>query len=126
MQCISVLDKLLYSQLSVYTWTWSGCIVHDYIPDTSTYYPVHICAAELLCVQLHQFEYVHTYVYMLTKNKLFTALPLANLLLGVICCLLFEFMCLHCSSLCPASCTDRVNHAFQIKHGGNRPQNIFF
>ena len=69
MQCISVLDKLLYSQLSVYTWTWSGCIVHDYISDTSTYYPVHICAAELLCVQLHQFEYVHTYVYMLTKKQ---------------------------------------------------------
>ena len=36
-----------------------------------------------------------------------------NLLLSVICCLLFEFKCLQYSLLRPASCTDRAIHTFQ-------------
>ena len=50
-----------------------------------------------------------------------------NLLLSVICCLLFEFKRLQCGLLCPVSCTNRVIHAFPNKTRGLlRPQNIFF
>ena len=56
--------------------------------------------------------------YVDKKNRLFSALLLANILLSVICCLLFEFKHLQCGLLCPASCTDRAIHAFP-----NRPLN---
>ena len=52
---------------------------------------------------------------MSTKNRLFSALPLENLLLNVIYCLLFKFKRLQCGLLHPASCTDRVIHAFPNK-----------
>ena len=50
-----------------------------------------------------------------SKNRLFSALLLANILLSVICCLLFEFKCLQCGLLHPPSCTDRAIHAFPGK-----------
>ena len=52
---------------------------------------------------------------MSTKNRLFSALPLENLLLSVICCLLFEFKHLQCGLLRPVSYTDRAIHAFPNK-----------
>ena len=58
--------------------------------------------------------YVGTYVfiYLSTKNRLFSALLPKNLLLSVTCCLLFEFKCLQCDLLRPASYRDRIIHAF--------------
>ena len=71
-----------------------------------------------------------TYVYIYVcqqKNRLFSALPPKNLLLNVICCLLFEFKRLQCSLLYPASCTDRAIHAFPNKIWRSPwPRNIFF
>ena len=52
---------------------------------------------------------------MSTKNRLLSALPLENLLLGIICCLLFEFKHLQCGLLRPTSYTDRAIHAFPNK-----------
>ena len=55
-------------------------------------------------------------MYVNKKNRLFSALlPLENLLLNVIYCLLFKFKRLQCGLLRPASCTDRVIHAFPNK-----------
>ena len=68
----------------------------------------------------------YVYVYLLTKNTLFSALLLENLLLSVMCCLLFEFKRLQCGFLRPASCTDRAIHAFPIRCGGPLAPNIFF
>ena len=74
------------------------------------FYPVRICAAGL-CAWSRQF----VYVYMSTKNRLFSVLLLENLLLSVICCLPFEFKHLQCGLLYPASCTDRASHTFPNK-----------
>ena len=61
--------------------------------------------------------YMHVHVYMSTKNRLFSALPLENLLLSVIYCLFFEFKCLQCGLLHPASYTDRgVRHEWNLLH----------
>ena len=61
------------------------------------------------------------------KNRLFSALPLENLLLSVMHCLLFKFKRLQCSLLCPASCTDWVFLAFPNKTCSFPwPQIIFF
>ena len=54
-------------------------------------------------------------MYVNKKNRLFSALPLKNLLLNVIYCLLFKFKHLQCGLLHPASCTDRAIHAFPNK-----------
>ena len=54
-------------------------------------------------------------ICMATKNRLFSALMLENLLLSVICCFLFEFKRLQCGLLHPASCTDRAIHVFPSK-----------
>ena len=63
---------------------------------------------------------------MSTKNRLFSALPLEDLLLSVICCLLFKFKRLQCGLLCPASCTDIVQFMlFQITHVGSPGPEIF-
>ena len=78
--------------------------------------------------------YVHTYMYiyflyMSTKNRLFSALLLEKLLLhvSVICCLLFEFKCLQCGLLHPTSYTARAIHAFPNKtRRPPWPWNIFF
>ena len=60
--------------------------------------------------------YVCTCTYICRqKNRLFSALPLKNLLLSVMRCLLFKFKRLQCGLLRPASCTDRVIHAFPNK-----------
>ena len=61
--------------------------------------------------------YVYIYVCQ-QKNRLFSALPLENLLLSVICCLFCKFKRLQCGLLRPASCTDRVIHAFPNKTWG--------
>ena len=45
--------------------------------------------------------------------RLFGTLPLENLRLSVICCLLFEFKRLQSGLLRPASCTDIAIHAFE-------------
>ena len=52
--------------------------------------------------------FVYMCIYMSTKNRLFSALLLKNLLLSVMCCLLFEFKRLQYGLLRPASCTDGV------------------
>ena len=57
----------------------------------------------------------YMYIYLSTKNRLFSALLLEKLLLSVICCLLFEFKRLQCGLLHPASYTDRAIHAFPNK-----------
>ena len=70
--------------------------------------------------------YIYIYIYIIyirspqlknmsTKNRLFIALPLENLLLSVICCLLFKFKRLQCSLLHPASYIDRAIHTFPNK-----------
>ena len=58
----------------------------------------------LVCVR----TYKYICIYMSTKNRLFSALLLKNFLLSVICCWLFEFKCLQCGLLHPASSTDRA------------------
>ena len=76
-----------------------------------------VCTTEL-CIQPCWFVTMYynciIVIYFLyvcqQKNRLFSALPLENLL-SVSCCLLFEFKCLQCGLLCPASCTDRAIHA---------------
>ena len=74
----------------------------------NNYYPVRVC----ICGQ---------------KNWLFSALPLENLLLSVMSCLFFDFKHLQCGLLRPASCTDRVIHAFPNKMRTSPwPRNIFF
>ena len=65
--------------------------------ELSNFYPVRIRAAGL-CVWSCRFVY---YICMSTKNRLFSALPLENLLLSVICCLLFDFKCLQYGLLRP-------------------------
>ena len=77
---------------------------------TICYYPVHICTAGL-CVWSRWFVYarISIFVYICQqKNRLFSALLLKNFLLSVICCWLFEFKCLQCGLLHPASSTDRA------------------
>ena len=67
-------------------------------------YPVCVRAAGL-CFQSRLF----VYICMSTKNRLFSALQLENVMLSVICCLLFEFK--H-GLLHPASYTDGATHGF--------------
>ena len=62
-----------------------------------------------------RFVYVCIITMSTKKNRLFSALSLANILLSVICCLLFEFKHLQCGLLCPVNCTDRAIHAFPNK-----------
>ena len=70
------------------------------------------------CVSLCTYVRVHTYVYICQhKNRLFSALLLENLLLSVICCLLFEFKHIQCGLLHPVSYTDR-EIPFQIRCRG--------
>ena len=64
------------------------------------------------CVRLYVCIFV--YIYVNKKNRLFSALPLGNLL-NVIYCLFFKFKWLQCGLLRPASCTDRVINAFPNK-----------
>ena len=79
---------------------------------------MHLVAS--VCVR----TYVHIYV---NKNRLFSALLLKNLLLSVMRCLLFKFKRLQCGLLRPASCTNRVIHAFPNKTWMSPwPRNIFF
>ena len=59
--------------------------------------------------------YIYLFLYMSTKNRLFSALQLENLLLCVICCLLSEFKCLQCGLLHPANYRARAIHAFPNK-----------
>ena len=59
--------------------------------------------------------YVRICVYICQQKRLFSALLLANFLLSVICCLLFEFKRLQCGLLHPASCTTEQLMLFQIR-----------
>ena len=78
-----------------------------------------------VCVYVYIYIYIHIhkrtqiltiYICMSTKNRLFSALLLENLLLSVICCLLFKIKCLQCGLLLrPVSCKDRAIHAFPNK-----------
>ena len=72
--------------------------------------------------------YICIYIYVCQqKNRLFSALPLENLLLSVMSGLLFKYKRLQCGLLRPASCTDRVIHAFPNKTWTSPwPRNIFF
>ena len=72
-------------------------------------------------VCVHMYMYICICIYMSTKNRLFSALPAENLLLSVMCSLLFKFKCLQCGLLCGVSCTDRVIHAFPNKMRGHPP-----
>ena len=71
--------------------------------------------------------YMCIYIMYVKKNRLFSALPLENLLLSVTCCLLFKFKYLQCGLPCPVSCTDRVHviHAFPNKTWGFPGSEIF-
>ena len=42
-------------------------------------------------VALFVYIRVYVYLYYVIKNRVFSALPLENLLLSEICCLIFEF-----------------------------------
>ena len=78
-----------------------------------------MCSVASVCI-------IYIYVCMSTKNRLFSALPLENLLLSIICCLL-EFKHLQCGLLRPTSYTDRAIHAFPNKmRRPPWPRNIFF
>ena len=73
-----------------------------------------------VCVYIRVYVYIYIFIYLYIyicgqKNWLFSAIPLENLLLSVMSCLLFEFKRLQCGLLRPASCTDRVIHAFPNK-----------
>ena len=59
-----------------------------------------------VCVRISIF----IYLYMSTKKEAVS--PLENLLLSVVCCLLFDFKHPQCGLLHPASYTDRAIHAF--------------
>ena len=59
-----------------------------------------------VCVRTYVRMYVHIYICR-QKNRRFSALPLENLLLSVIYCLLFKFKRLQCGLLLPASYTDK-------------------
>ena len=75
-------------------------------------------AFDRVCLYIHVYIYICIFVYVHVcqqKNKLFSALPLENLLLNVIYCLFFKFKRLQCGLLHLASCTDRVIHAFPNK-----------
>ena len=72
-------------------------VVFEFYFLFSLYYPVHVRAAGL-CVRSRPF----VYIICQQKNRLFSALPLENLLLSVICCLLCKFKCLQCGLLHPA------------------------
>ena len=66
----------------------------------------------------------YIYIYH-QKNRLFSALPLKNLLSVTAACS-FKFRRLQCGLLHPASCTDRVIHAFSNKTWRSPwPRNIF-
>ena len=78
------------------------------------------------CTYMYIYMYIYIYMYVNKKNRLFSTLPLENLLPSVICCLLFQFKHLQCGLLCPVSCTDRVIHAFPKKTCGSPwPRNIY-
>ena len=65
---------------------------------------------------------IYVCVYMWPKKQAVYALPLENLLLSVMSCLLLQ-----CGLLHPASCTNRVIHAFPNKTRASPwPRNIFF
>ena len=70
---------------------------------------------------------IDIYMYIYNINRLFSALLPKNLLLSVICCLLFEFKHLQCGLLCPANYRGRTIHAFPNKTWRPPwPRNIFF
>ena len=84
------------------------CVICEY------FYLLCICATKpvmwlvaSVCIRM----YVCMYVFQ-QKYRLFSALLLKNLLLCVTCWLHFKIKCLQCGLLHPASCTDRVIHAF--------------
>ena len=73
-------------------------------------------SCNMMCSRvMHLVMSVCVCMYNYYVDRLFSALPLANILLSVICCLLFEFKHLQCGLLCPVSCTDRTIHAFPNK-----------
>ena len=78
------------------------------------YYLVCICAADL-CIWLCLLVCIH--IITSTKSRLFSVLPLENLLLSAFYYMYFltEVKHLQCGLLCPASCTDRAIHSFPNK-----------
>ena len=88
---------------------------------------VYICIYMYIHIYIYIYIYIYVYTYMSTKNRLFSALPLENLQLGVNFCLLFKFKRLQCGLLRPASYTDRVIHALPNKTRKSPwPRNIYF
>ena len=66
-----------------------------------------------LCAYAQQgYAFGRVGLYVLTKNRLFSASLLKNLLLCVTCCLLIEFKCLQCGLLHPVSCNRQGNSCF--------------
>ena len=87
-----------------------------------------MCLVTSVCVHTYMYVCIYIYIYIyVDKNRLFSALLLQNLLLSVICCLLFEFKYFQCGLLRPASYTDRAIHAFPNKmQRPPWPRNSFF
>ena len=78
------------------------------------HYLVCICAADL-CIWSCLLVCIH--IITSTKSRLFSVLPLENLLLSAFYYMYFltEVKHLQCGLLCPASCTDRAIHSFPNK-----------
>ena len=108
----------------------TGCVLQRVF---QTFSPCATTAMVLLpCACMHSKGYAFSYIRLCIcvyvcqqKNRLFSALPLENLLLSVICCLVFKFKHLQCGLLRPASCTDRVIHAFPNKTSSPPGPEIF-
>ena len=71
---------------------------------------MHLVA--MVCVRIGIYIYIYIQNFDRKQAVQCLKLPLTNILLRVICCLLFEFKCLQCGLLCPASYTDRAIRAF--------------
>ena len=98
---------------------WQNSFVHCITLFGAVILSPHVTYSEkslLPCARMHSramhlvmsvcvYMYIYIYMYM---YRLFSALPLENLLVSVICCLIFKFKRLQYGLLCPASCTDRV------------------
>ena len=70
---------------------------------------VTLCAYAQQCyafgrvgLRAYNIMYIYIYMYVNKKNRLFSALPLENLLLSVMHCLHLKFKCLQCGLLRPA------------------------
>ena len=91
-------DQIFCSYPALTSWTYSLYSILNYYYHWVWLYFV-FCVFKLLSwvlvkkgvKKVSTCTYMHVHVYMSTKNRLFSALPLENLLLSVIYCLFFEF-----------------------------------